>query len=270
MAGTNTSSFSSIVEAAEQDGNTAQTNTTNPNTDNGNNFLANLVDRLSEGNVQKEEAEPSYMELFATSGSKKKTDTKDKDKDKVSTDSGTTSNTKGSQTQTPAENEFLTSLNDDKVVEALLGGIQAAPMTLPEGFELDIDEDTGNINLTQESLNQMLQSASVASQQSSLRQTINLIRELVPAVVEQAQNSAVTHVTNTQKRNSTLSQFDNNPALKLLADKITANSVIEDDQATTDQIKQLLADIVKTENDNVNKKNKKPDRSISTFLNSVS
>lgn len=261
----NTSSFDAIVDTSDTGPETTQQTVSKDNTNQqGNNdLLKNLTTLLQNKSPAEGEEETSKVDYSALFGEKPK-NVKAEESNKESEIDGD----KVTKSEEAPENVFLGQLNDDAIVDKLISSTVAGQFDLNEAITGAFDAETGDVTMTPELLSNVVSQAVTISQQGALRQTINLIRELVPAVVEQASHTSIAQLNNKQQVERAMGKFEGNKPLQQLVEAFTKGKSVEDGEALSKQVQALMYAINKEENTK-NDKDKPVERNLSTFLTSV-
>jgi len=184
-------------------------------------------------------------------------------------DPSTTSPDNGVEAEVSEGQQFLDQINDDKIVAELINGMKPQEsLALPKELAATFDAETGEFSMTPEIMTTLLQQTTLMARQQSMRQTIDLIRELVPAVIESSKTSAVGSIQNSNELNKTFTIFKDNKPLRDLAEHMAKGKTITDGEAYAQKIIKLMDSITKNELNKVNAK-KPPEQGLGTFLGSV-
>lgn len=245
------------------------TPTDNTNAAGQNQLLAGLLKAAQEAPSTDESTdEVDYSALFATAETKTAPNTQ--------TPTQPTPNQQQQQQQTKTQPEsgdvaptpaFIAQINDDKIVDQLVEGIGLPEVQLPAGMQeaLDAGEE---VEMNAKNIQAIMQQGARVAQQQSLNQVVGLVRELIPALIEQAQHAAAKNVTSKQNRTKVQQELSNNPDLARLVDTLTAGKEVQDPELVVKQAKQLMASINKNQLATV-KRPESQDRSRETFLSSM-
>lgn len=260
-----TSSFDTVVEEVQKPNQSTQSTENNDATNQSGNedLLKNLTKMLSSNNDDEGQEKIEKVDYSLLLG---KEQPKPKDTTTSNDDGKSTVNTVTDPTP-PTENEFIKQLNDDKVIGTLLDNIKPATFELSKEI-LESFDDEGNVTLTPELLSHTIGQATALSHRQTMSQTIDLIRELVPAITEMAEASALTKFANNQEVNKALSSFGENNTLKDLALALSKGKEIKDGESFAKSVKSLMHDINKAQLDKNEEENPAP-KGLETFLDSI-
>nr|CAA6830183.1 MAG: Unknown protein [uncultured Thiotrichaceae bacterium] len=172
-------------------------------------------------------------------------------------------------TDTPKQNTFIASLNNKEVMNKWVDSLQSTPITLPKSIQDQIDADEGVVNMTPEMMNGLMQHAA----QSALRQSVNsmlpILRELIPALTETAEQQALTSFSAKQNLGVVMNAFEGNEPLQQLANTLLASGQVDNPEQAVAQVTAMMNDINKKQHAKMNK-DKPPARTVANFLDSVS
>lgn len=206
---------------------------------------------------------PGYLKLF---GLGEESDTKAVAAPKAAPEVST----KAPAQDTPAAqqgNQFITDLNDDAKMLEQIKAMQApaVQLSLPPGLE---PEEGGDYVLSKELLESVMSQAAFTAQQQSRIQTVQLVRELIPALIEQANASAVDTISSRQEESTMLSLMEGNEPLQLLAKQLVSSGKVKNGKEAASHIFEMLND-VNTKQQAKLEVGKPQDRSLDTWLKSA-
>lgn len=158
----------------------------------------------------------------------------------------------------PSEEEvtILTQLSDDKVMGALVNGISAGNAALPTELAAlfgEGDNSVDSIEMTREGMTAVMNHAVAAASRQSLNQTINLLRQVVPALSKQTETAAANKFNVTKQMDIAMSELGGNEQLIALATKLSAGKTIKNGKEFAQKIKSLMHTINNSEMTTIDK-----------------
>lgn len=148
----------------------------------------------------------------------------------------------------PEEEEvtFLSQLADDKVMGAVVNGITPSNNPIPSSLAAlfgEGDDAVDSIEMTREGMAALINHTTAAASRQSMNQTINLLRQLVPALSKQTESVASQKYNVNKQMDIAMSEFNGNNELILLAQKLSKGKTIKDGRAFATQVKALMRTI---------------------------
>lgn len=210
------------------------------NQEGANQFAANLLKTLEQqgkGSKSSEEEAPDFSSLFGESGKPAGTS-------KTSNQSSSAKQDDIEPEEAPADTGFLGQLSDDKIMQGLISSVVAGNDPLPEDLQTAMFGEGENamdsIELTPQGMSSLYNAAVAQATRSSMSQTINLLRQLAPALTDQAQAKAADQFQNTKQIDIAMAQFAGNKELTQLAKHLAGGKTITDGLAFAKEVKAFM------------------------------
>ena len=183
-------------------------------------------------------------------------------------DTSTKPNTAPAADTAPKQNAFITSLNNEEVMNKWVGTLQVPAVTLPKAIQDQIDADEGVVNMTPEMMGGLMQHAAQTALHQSVNSMLPILRELIPALTETAEQQALTSFSAKQNLGVVMTAFEGNEPLQQLANTLLSSGQVDNPEQAVAQVTAMMNDINQKQHAKINK-DKPPARTVANFLDSV-
>lgn len=211
---------------------------------NGNALMKALMTTLSqqkpEGDAPQggEQQAPDFSNLFADAAAPSTATA-------TTTAPATAPANSGDSTSAPADPPptFLDQLVDDNFMSAVVN--QIVPSTAPLSADLaslfgEGDAAVDSIELSRDSMALLVNNITAAATRQSMNNTVNMLRELVPALSQQTTQIAANNYTQTKQMDIISAELGDNKELIQLAGILSKGKTISDGKGFAKQVKQLM------------------------------